>query len=190
MYQTLTNSGKKAELSALRSVVDLDGDILFQSIPKAIQVVDQQAAWLTTYAMKRGVIEGTGRYLQPNFSWANLAGKTGTSNNTRDSWFVGIDGREVTTVWLGRDDNKSTKLTGASGALRVYAEYLSKRIPEKLTLPWPQEIRSQHFSKTPKGDLDVDCGSDFTLPIWDINGHLKSGCQDTSATWLKRIFDW
>ncbi len=190
MYQTLTNSGKKAELSALRSVVDLEGNILFQSIPKAVQVVDQQAAWLTTYAMKRGVIEGTGRYLQANFSWANLAGKTGTSNNTRDSWFVGIDGREVTTIWLGRDDNKPTKLTGASGALRVYAEYLSKRIPEKLTLPWPQDIRSQHFSKTSNGNLDVDCGSELTLPVWDIHGNLKNGCQDTSATWLKRIFDW
>ncbi len=45
--------------------------------------------------MKRGVSEGTGRFLQGQFAWAGLAGKTGTSNDSRDSWFVGVDGREV-----------------------------------------------------------------------------------------------
>lgn len=57
MYQTLTNSGRRAPLSALRSVIDLDGNVLFQSLPHVSQAVDQQAAWLTTYAMKRGVLE-------------------------------------------------------------------------------------------------------------------------------------
>ncbi len=112
MYQTLTNSGRKAPLTALRSVVDLDGNVLYQSLPKSSLAVDEQAAWLTTYAMKQGVAQGTGRYLQNQFAWAALAGKTGTSNDSRDSWFVGVDGREVTTIWLGRDDNKPTKLTG------------------------------------------------------------------------------
>ena len=90
MYQTLTNSGKRAPLSALRSVVDLEGNALYQSLPRMSQTIDQQAAWLTTYAMKRGVLEGTGRYLNSQFGWAALAGKTGTSNDTRDSWFVGV----------------------------------------------------------------------------------------------------
>ncbi|POF57646.1 penicillin-binding protein 1B, partial [Vibrio vulnificus] len=121
MYQTLTNSGRKAPLTALRSVVDLEGHVLYQSLPKSSPAVNEQAAWLTTYAMKQGVAQGTGRYLQNQFAWAALAGKTGTSNDSRDSWFVGVDGREVTTIWLGRDDNQPTKLTGASGALRVYA---------------------------------------------------------------------
>ncbi|GAK83561.1 multimodular transpeptidase-transglycosylase [Vibrio ponticus] len=92
MYQTLTNSGKQAQLSALRSVVDMEGKVLYQSLPVAKQTVDQRAAWLTTYAMKRGVAEGTGRYLTNQFASAALAGKTGTSNDTKDSWFVGLMG--------------------------------------------------------------------------------------------------
>ena len=190
MYQTLTNSGKRAELSALRSVIDLEGNILYQSLPRVTQTVDQQAAWLATYAMKRGVMEGTGRYLNNQFAWAALAGKTGTSNDTRDSWFVGVDGREVTTIWLGRDDNKSTKLTGSSGALRVYAEYLKHRIPEKLSLPWPQGISTLGFAQTTQGSLSLNCGSEFTLPVWDVNNALQQQCDNQPKQWLKKLFSW
>ncbi|RSD32591.1 penicillin-binding protein 1B [Vibrio pectenicida] len=190
MYQTLTNSGKRSQLSALRSVVDKEGNVLFQSLPKTSQTIDQQAAWLTTYAMKRGVLEGTGRYLNSQFGWAALAGKTGTSNDTRDSWFVGIDGREVTTVWLGRDDNQPTKLTGSSGALRVYAEYLKHRIPETLSLPWPQGISTLGFTYTDNGSLQLDCDNAFKLPMWDVDNRLKQQCENQPTQWIKKLFSW
>ncbi|ELJ8547472.1 penicillin-binding protein 1B [Vibrio cholerae] len=190
MYQTMTNSGKKAPLSALRSVLDLDGNVLYESLPKVSQAVDQQAAWLTTYAMKQGVQEGTGRYLNAQFSSAALAGKTGTTNDNRDSWFVGVDGREVTTIWLGRDDNQPTKLTGASGALRVYAQYLTYRIPEKLQLPWPEGITTFGFAKQTQGGLKLDCDNAFKLPIWDNQQQLKQQCENRPTEWIKKLFDW
>ncbi|WP_059119944.1 penicillin-binding protein 1B [Vibrio sp. MEBiC08052] len=192
MYQTLTNSGRRSKLSALRSVIDLDGNVLYQSIPKSTQAVSQQAAWLTTYAMKRGVIEGTGRYLHNRFSWAMLAGKTGTTNDYRDSWFVGVDGREVTTIWVGRDDNKSTGLTGASGALRVYANYLQKRVPKVLHLPWPQGITMIGFDKDRRGALNLDCDDKFKLPVWDADHTWKQRCEenDKPLRWLRKIFEW
>lgn len=189
MYQTVTNSGKRAKLSALRSVIDMDGNVLYQSLPRSSQAVDQQAAWLTTYAMKQGVAQGTGRFLQSQFAWAALAGKTGTSNDSRDSWFVGVDGREVTTVWLGRDDNKSTKLTGSSGALRVYAEYLKQRIPERLELPWPKEVTTLGFQKAANGALEMNCRSEYKLPVWDKSGQIKQQCEKKS-NWLNNLFDW
>ncbi|CAH1535988.1 peptidoglycan glycosyltransferase/peptidoglycan DD-transpeptidase MrcB [Vibrio rotiferianus] len=189
MYQTVTNSGKRAKLSALRSVIDMDGNVIYQSLPRSTQAVDQQAAWLTTYAMKQGVAQGTGRFLQSQFAWAALAGKTGTSNDSRDSWFVGIDGREVTTVWLGRDDNKSTKLTGSSGALRVYAEYLKQRIPERLELPWPNEVTTLGFQKATNGALEMNCRSEYKLPVWDKTGQIKQQCEKKS-NWLNSLFDW
>ncbi|CAK3453153.1 peptidoglycan glycosyltransferase/peptidoglycan DD-transpeptidase MrcB [Vibrio crassostreae] len=190
MYQTITNSGRIAPLSALRSVIDNDGEVLYQSIPRVSQSVDQQAAWLTTYAMKRGVSEGTGRFLQGQFAWAGLAGKTGTSNDSRDSWFVGVDGREVTTIWLGRDDNKPTKLTGSSGALRVYADYLKQRTPEQLLLPWPTGIATASFTRTPEGALEFDCDGTVKLPVWDESGNIKKGCESQPKQWLKKLFQW
>ncbi|MFA0077407.1 penicillin-binding protein 1B [Vibrio artabrorum] len=190
MFQTITNSGRIAPLSALRSVVDNEGNVLYQSIPKVSQRVDQQAAWLTTYAMKRVVSEGTGRFLQGQFSSAGLAGKTGTSNDSRDSWFVGVDGRDVTTIWLGRDDNKPTKLTGSSGALRVYASYLKQRSPEPLLLPWPTGIVTTHFSRTPEGALEFDCDGSVKLPVWDESGNIKKGCESQPKQWLKKLFQW
>ncbi|HDY7705900.1 penicillin-binding protein 1B [Vibrio vulnificus] len=189
MYQTLTNSGRKAPLTALRSVVDLEGHVLYQSLPKSSPAVNEQAAWLTTYVMKQGVAQGTGRYLQNQFAWAALAGKTGTSNDSRDSWFVGVDGREVTTIWLGRDDNQPTKLTGASGALRVYAEYLKQRTPEKLILPWPKEITTLGYQQKSDGELSLDCSSQFTLPVWDKQGELKAQCEK-SSNWLNKLLSW
>ncbi|MGR5177573.1 penicillin-binding protein 1B [Vibrio parahaemolyticus] len=190
MFQTIANSGRQAELSTLRSVVTVDGDILYRSLPKSSQKVPEQAAWLTTYAMKKGVAEGTGRFLNSQFPHAALAGKTGTSNDTRDSWFVGVDGREVTTIWVGRDDNKSTKLTGSSGALRVYSDYLKARIPEQLVLPWPKEISMIGFSKTSQGALELDCGNQFELPVWDRDGSLKASCENQPKQWIKNLFNW
>ncbi|HHX8563208.1 penicillin-binding protein 1B [Vibrio sp. RM-44-3] len=189
MYQTLTNSGKRAKLTALRSVMDMEGNVLYQSLPRSSRAVDEQAAWLTTYAMKQGVAQGTGRFLQSQFGWAALAGKTGTSNDNRDSWFVGVDGREVTTIWLGRDDNKPVNLTGSSGALRVYAEYLKQRIPERLELPWPREITTLGFKPASDGGLEMNCRSDYKLPVWDKTGQIKQQCEKKS-NWLNSIFDW
>lgn len=193
LFQTITNSGKRSTLSALRSVVDVDGNVLYQSLPKSSQAVKQQAAWLTTYAMKRAVIEGTGQALNKRFPSAGLAGKTGTSNDTRDSWFVGVDGREVTTIWVGRDDNKSTGLTGATGAQRVYSNYLAKRGPEFLSLPWPSGITMIGFEPSKTGGLSLDCNNEFKLPIWDENGDYQQACQkqkNTPSGWIQKIFKW
>jgi penicillin-binding protein 1B len=189
MFQTITNSGKRANLSALRVVKDVNNELIYQSIPKMRATVDERAAWLTTYAMKRVVTEGSGRYLQNQFAWAALAGKTGTSNDSRDSWFVGVDGREVVTIWVGRDDNKPTKLTGSSGALRVYADYLDRRLPQRLTLPWPKGISTLGYKQQSNGALKIDCSSEFKLPVWDKNGELVKSCSSSPTQWLKSLFD-
>lgn len=189
MYQTLTNSGQRAPLSALRVVKDLNNEVHYQSMPIKQLMVDEQAAWLTTYAMKKAVSEGTGRYLQNQYAWAALAGKTGTSNDSRDSWFVGVDGREVVTLWVGRDDNKPTKLTGSTGALRVYSEYLSFRIPQRLQLPWPKGITTMSYMTQKSGSLKLDCGNEFKLPVWDVTGALKKSCESSATQWLKNLFD-
>ncbi|CAM4064085.1 penicillin-binding protein 1B [Vibrio neonatus] len=190
MYQSLTNSGKKVPLTALRVVKNQDDEVLYQSLPRARQVVPEQAAWLATYAMKKVVSEGSGRYLTNHFSRFALAGKTGTSNDGRDSWFVGVDGREVVTLWVGRDDNKEAHLTGSSGALRVYDDYLKQREPEVLSLPWPEGIRTLGYRKLEDGSLTVDCNSQFKLPVWDASGEALSECESNAKPWFKKILPW
>nr|WP_240432746.1 penicillin-binding protein 1B [Vibrio halioticoli] len=190
MYQSLTNSGKKVPLTALRVVKNQDDEVLYQSLPRARQVVPEQAAWLATYAMKKVVSEGSGRYLTNHFSRFALAGKTGTSNDGRDSWFVGVDGREVVTLWVGRDDNKEAHLTGSSGALRVYDDYLKQREPEVLSLPWPEGIRTLGYRKLEDGSLAVDCNSKFKLPVWDASGQALSECESNAKPWFKKILPW
>ena len=97
-------------------------------------MVPQEAAFQTLFAMQQTVERGTARSLQKDYADLHLAGKTGTTNESRDTWFVGIDGKNISTVWLGRDDNGETKLTGASGALQIYKDYLNRTNIEKLTI--------------------------------------------------------
>lgn len=190
MYQTIGNGGRKASLTSLKAVVDSDGVLLYEHFPRSASVVPEQAAWLTIYGMKKTVSEGTARFLNAQFSWAKLAGKTGTSNDSRDSWYAGIDGREVVITWLGRDDNKPMKLTGSSGALRVYADYLNRRNPEVLTLGWPSNIVTAGFNNQEKNTLSPSCSGKVKLPIWDTTGKYKETCEkeNNPAAWLTDIF--
>lgn len=180
MFQTITSGGKKAPITTLLAVVDLDGRVLYKNNPQAERVVDERAAWLTTYIMKKVVTQGTARSLLWRFGNKALAGKTGTTDNYRDSWFVGADGNNVSTFWVGRDDNKPTKLTGSSGALKIYIDYLSRGDIAPLLLDWPKGIKTYRYkTKSDYMSLDEDCTGDIALPVWAIdNKQQKCGIFD------------
>ena len=175
MYQTLA-SGGHAKLTALRSIVTQDGDVLYRNWPKSKPVISEQASWLTMFALKQAVKTGTAKYLQKDFAGKELAGKTGTSDDNRDSWYVGIDGREVVTIWLGRDDNKPTPYTGSSGALRLYADYIKGREAEPFLLTWPKDVITVPF-RLQNNLILIDCSSDKPFPIWDPQGHWRNYCR-------------
>ncbi|MDO4431150.1 MAG: penicillin-binding protein 1B [Lonepinella koalarum] len=140
-YQVIANNGAKIPLTTVNAILDRSGNIIYQQDKKPQQVVPAQAAYQTMYAMQQVVERGTGRSLMNDFAHLQLAGKTGTTNDARDTWFVGIDGENVATVWLGRDDNGETNLTGASGALEVYKQYLHYAMPRPLKLAKTDEIK-------------------------------------------------
>ncbi len=175
MYQTLGNGGRLVKLSALRSIVNREGDVVYQHWPSASQTVSAQANWLTVFAMQETVKSGTAQFLNSLYPSVNLAGKTGTTDDNRDSWYVGLDGKEVVTVWIGRDDNKSAKLTGSSGALRLYADYLAKRTPVPLLLPKPAELYNAPFVVN-QGQFFMQCESNQSLPVWDADDRWKNRC--------------
>ena len=165
LYQTIANQGGKIELSTIDIVAGRQGNIIYQHSKEAEQVVPQEAAFQTLYAMQQAVEYGTARSLQANYAALRLAGKTGTTNDARDTWFVGIDGKNLATIWLGRDDNGETKLTGATGALQVYQDYLSRLDIDKLTLTKPQNIK--WFGIDSQGNWH--CQSSRTIPVWVNN---------------------
>ena len=165
-FQTIASGGNRAPLSALRSVIAEDGTVLYQSYPQAERAVPAQAAYMTLWTMQQVVQRGTGRQLGAKYPGLHLAGKTGTTNNNVDTWFAGIDGREVVITWVGRDNNQPTKLYGASGAMSIYQRYLANQSPVPLNLVAPEDIV----------DMGVDSSGNFvcgggmrTLPVWTTN---------------------
>jgi penicillin-binding protein 1B len=144
MYQTLSADGFYTPLQTISAVVDSSGQLL-KHYPLAIEKrFDAETIYLLRYALQSVTHEGTAKALQwllPNFT---VAGKTGTSNDLRDSWFAGFSGDLQAVVWMGRDDNESSGLTGSSGALRVWADIFKLRSqlplqnipPKNIAISW------------------------------------------------------
>ncbi|MEP8814065.1 bifunctional glycosyl transferase/transpeptidase [Enterobacter bugandensis] len=165
-FQTIASGGNRATLSALRSVIAEDGSVLYQSFPQAERAVPAQAAYMTLWTMQQVVQRGTGRQLGAKYPGLHLAGKTGTTNNNVDTWFAGIDGREVVITWVGRDNNQPTKLYGASGAMSIYQRYLANQSPVPLNLVAPEDIVDMGVD----GSGNFICGGGMrTLPVWTTN---------------------
>lgn len=183
IYQTIGGEGNRAKLSSLRSVIDGDGNEIYQSYPSAERAVPSQAAYLTLYGMQQVVNQGTGRVLLSKYGKYNLAGKTGTTNDLRDSWYAGIDGKEVAIVWVGRDNNGPTQLTGSTGALRVYQRYLDNQAPLALINRAPEGIVDMQV--TADGQLSCsNFGGGRMLPIWTDNpDSLCQASENQAPAW-------
>lgn len=191
MYQTIGSGGQRAKLSVLRSAIAEDGTVLLQSLPQAQRVIEPQAAYLTLYGMQQVVERGTSRSLTAKFGKYNLAAKTGTTNDLRDSWFVGIDGKEVAIAWVGRDNNGVAKLTGANGSLTLYRRYLENQTPLALNLVMPERMSMMGIN----ADGSFVCsGGVRTLPVWtDFPNELcqsqQPAQQESGAPdWVRDMF--
>ena len=163
-FQTIASGGNRATLSALRSVIAEDGTVLYQSFPQAERAVPAQAAYMTLWTMQQVVQRGTGRQLGAKYPNLHLAGKTGTTNNNVDTWFAGIDGREVVITWVGRDNNQPTKLYGASGAMSIYQRYLASESPIVLDLTPPEDVVNMGVDEG--GNFICGGGGMRMLPVW------------------------
>ncbi|UCE88289.1 MAG: penicillin-binding protein 1B [Pseudomonadota bacterium] len=130
-YQTLAAGGFHSPLRAIREVLAADGEPLQRYTIRVEQVVEPVTAQVLVSALTETMRTGTGRavshWLPADFT---VAGKTGTTNDLRDSWFAGFSADHVAVVWLGADDNQPTGLTGASGALGVWGDIMA-RIPTR-----------------------------------------------------------
>lgn len=122
LYGFLANQGAGYQLSSIAGITTHRGELVYLDQRTAEQVYAPEVAYLAKYASV-GVVEyGTARSLGRQFSGL-LGGKTGSTNDLRDSWLVSFDGQYVLTVWLGRDDNQPIGLTGSRGALPVAVNF-------------------------------------------------------------------
>ncbi len=187
LYQTFADNGFRTPLRAIREVVAADGKPL-QRYPLNVEPVAAAApVYLLTAALQGVVSEGTAQSLA-NWLPAELhvAGKTGTTDELRDSWFAGYSGDHVAVVWVGRDDNKPTGLTGASGAMTVWGEMMKNIQPEPLQPAVPEDIETVNVDPLSGLRYESDCKAGVLLPF--IKGSAPaevSPCGTPSADAVK-----
>jgi len=128
-YTTIASGGIRYRPFTLRAVTDSGGDSLRVEIPVREQAVDPRAAYLVTYALEGVLDRGTGYNVRLAGIDFPAAGKTGTTDTYRDSWFAGYTPDLVCVVWVGRDSGRSTGLTGSSGALRIWTKFMKSVFP-------------------------------------------------------------
>ena len=127
MYQPLTMQGQYQSLKMIRAISAKEGLLLYQRNQHKEQRFSTNAVKKLTDTLHKVTTEGTARSLRWRNPEQHFSGKTGTTNNLKDSWFVGFDQQEVVTTWVGRDDNRSAKLTGSSGALVLFSTYMKQK---------------------------------------------------------------
>ncbi|MCB1876011.1 MAG: penicillin-binding protein 1B [Chromatiales bacterium] len=145
MTQTMASGGFLTPLRAIREILDADNRPLQRYPLRLERSLDPSAVFLLQEALVAVTEEGTGRPLRSILpKGLRVAGKTGTTDDLRDSWFAGWSGDRMAVVWVGRDDNRPAELTGAGGALRIWGEImvnaarlpLAERAPADIDWVW------------------------------------------------------
>ncbi|MBI4695409.1 MAG: penicillin-binding protein 1B [Gammaproteobacteria bacterium] len=181
LYQVVANDGFRVPLRAIRAVVDPQNHPLKSYGLEVEQVVGAASAFLTRYLMTRVVEVGTARSLANMFPAAlPLAGKTGTSDDARDSWFAGFGGNYLAIVWIGRDDNKPAGLTGATGALRVWTEMMRKIGLAPLNMDPPPAVDMRWVAADGSGLVAQDCPGAVRVPVNVDSPPLTAACASAS----------
>jgi penicillin-binding protein 1B len=183
MYGTLAASGYRTPLMAIREVMTKDGQPLSRYPLKVRQTLPEAPVYLLNWGLEQVMTRGTGTsayaYLPPEL---RVAGKTGTTDELRDSWFAGYAEDRVAVIWVGRDDNQPAGLTGASGALQIWA-------------PVMRDLGARSFEPEPPPGIetaavDADCSGAIEIPY--VEGYPPDDdfpCAGRSSPfgWLKRI---
>ncbi|WP_201554017.1 penicillin-binding protein 1B [Psychrobacter sp. 72-O-c] len=140
VYQVFATGGFRTPIHSIRTVIDDRGRILQRTGLNTRRSIPPETNYLTNYALQEVVKNGTGKQAKSLGSNLNLAGKTGTTNDYRDAWFAGYSGNYVSVVWVGRDDNKPIGLSGGTGALPVWVDYMKRLKLTPVSMPEPEGI--------------------------------------------------
>jgi penicillin-binding protein 1B len=130
-YGTMANGGVWVRPTSLRAVSDREGMTVWSATPERRQAVSPQAAYLVTSLLEGVVRRGTAAKAKVLGLTGAIAGKTGTTDGYRDAWFVGYTSDLVIGVWVGFDDERAIRLTGAQAALPIWMDIARRILPEQ-----------------------------------------------------------
>ncbi len=194
MYQTIAAGGFDTPLRSIMEVTTANGETLSRYSLKVEQKFDPGAIYLLHYALQETMRVGTGKsayaYLPQDL---NIAGKTGTTDDLRDSWFAGFTGDRLAIVWLGNDDNSPTRLTGGRGALRVWINLMQRLLPEPFSDQVPKQV-AYYWVEENTGLLSGEnCEGARYLPFIEGSQPVDSNeCavtqKPTPRSWLETLF--
>jgi len=130
-YSVFANKGYRVAPCFIKRIVDRDGRVVYEHQTNRQQVIDANTAYVITHLMEEVVQFGTGRRVKE--LKRPVAGKTGTTNNLFDAWFMGYTPDYITGVWVGFDDKKSlgAKETGASAASPIWLDFMQRALEGK-----------------------------------------------------------
>lgn len=194
IYHTLAAEGVYTPLRAIREVLNAEGQPLKRYPIELEQRFPGQSTFELQYALQAVLREGTGRSVYNSFPASlPLAGKTGTTNDQRDSWFAGFSGEHLAVVWVGKDDNSKMPLSGATGALQVWAD-LMRQLPTQGVNQQPPEGVSYDWIDTATGLLSAEqCEGAVWLPLHNdfkpkesVECKIKAGAEQH---WWQKIFN-
>jgi penicillin-binding protein 1B len=189
LYGTFASGGFAAPPKSIIGVED-DAGATVERYPLAVQkVAEPDAVALLEYGLQAVMLRGTGE--RSRWSGHGVAGKTGTTDDNRDSWFAGFDANYLAVVWTGYDDNTPSGLTGSTGALRVWDRFMIALQPAALTLPVPYgtELRSIDYDTGQRAE--PGCGDPVAVPLpYNVEPPWLPGCGEPTETFGDRIRRW
>ncbi|MCD5974115.1 MULTISPECIES: penicillin-binding protein 1B [Pseudomonas] len=191
MFQTIANGGFNTPMRGIRSVLTAEGEPLKRYPFQIQQRFDPGSIYLLQNAMQRVMREGTGRSVYNVLpSSLNLAGKSGTTNDSRDSWFAGFSQDLLAVVWLGRDDNGKTPFTGATGALQVWTSFMSKADPLPLDMAQPDNVVQVWVNAATGEGSDAGCPNAVQMPYIRGSEPAPGAACGGPAAPAQEVMDW
>ncbi len=180
MYHSLASGGFNMPLSAIREVLALDGTPLKRFPLKIEQTLKIDSVVIINTILNNVTINGTAKRIAMTFPADFVAaGKTGTTDGLRDSWFAGFTGQHLVVSWLGLDENKPTGLTGASGALQIWIGIMKNIQTQPIVFNSSDNV--EYIAINPKTNkrIDAACSNAVFLGVQrEAVPEQQSSCSD------------
>ncbi|MCZ7600101.1 MAG: penicillin-binding transpeptidase domain-containing protein [Gammaproteobacteria bacterium] len=166
LYLPFASGGLGFPPRAYVTATDGKRRVLSRNPSSTSRPVDADMHFLVHFALRTVVDRGTASRVLGDFGKAlRLAGKTGTTDDFRDSWFAGYSGNYIAVVWVGRDDNEPTGLSGSSGALPIWRDLMRELPLRPSVFDRPANVQWHNVDLVSGYRVDSGCATAMEVPF-------------------------